>query len=73
MDKNSLKLVELSSKISSIGKDIAAEEVKYNEALAKDAPPESLVGIKERIQFLQRKYALYKQAEQMRQSNLNKV
>ena len=73
MEKNSSKLVELSSKISSISKDLAAEELKYKEALARDASPENLLGIKDRIQFLKRKHALYKQAEQMRYNKLNKM
>ena len=73
MEKNSSKLVELSSKISSISKDLAAEELKYKEALERDASPENLLGIKDRIQFLKRKYALYKQAEQMRYAKVNKI
>jgi predicted secreted protein len=66
MDKNSSKLIELSSRISSITKELIAEEKKYSKALSENSSPENLQLIKDQINFLKRKCALYTQAEQMR-------
>ena len=66
MDKFSLKLSELKKRISSIEDEINTEEEHYRLAVCENPFSEKLQDIKDYINFLKRKLALYTQAEQMR-------